>query len=236
MLDKKVKVGVTVAGVHNWPEAPEHRGYLAHPHRHEFRIFAIYAVRHADRDVEFHDAQDSLRTTVMSCFLSHEGLVDFGSCSCESIAAKLLGQLSARGAVQVEVAEDADCAATVSLPHVPPIAEAKPVMPTIVVLCGSTRFEKGFRQAEAALERWGYAVFSVGSFPNATGETLDPKLKELLDNLHLLKIKMADWVMVVDGDQPGDLAYIGESTRREIEYARSLKKPISVWRDYAKSL
>jgi hypothetical protein len=43
----------------------------------------------------------------------------------------------------------------------------------------------------------------------------------VLDTLHLRKIDLADEVLVVN---PG--AYIGDSTRREIAYARSLGKPV----------
>jgi hypothetical protein len=44
-------------------------------------------------------------------------------------------------------------------------------------------------------------------------------LKVRLDDLHRAKIRLADEVLVV-----GD--YIGDSTRAEIAYARSLSKPV----------
>ncbi|WP_331276059.1 hypothetical protein [Streptomyces sp. Qhu-G9] len=47
------------------------------------------------------------------------------------------------------------------------------------------------------------------------------RLKQVLDDLHLRKIDLADEVLIVN---PG--GYIGDSTAREIEYARSLGKPI----------
>jgi len=46
-------------------------------------------------------------------------------------------------------------------------------------------------------------------------------VKARLDVLHLAKIDMADEVLVLDED-----GYIGESTRREIEYAKSKGKRV----------
>lgn len=45
--------------------------------------------------------------------------------------------------------------------------------------------------------------------------------KEMLDVLHLFKIDKADEVLILNVD-----GYVGESTRREIEYARRLGKPL----------
>ncbi|GHD52192.1 hypothetical protein GCM10010335_64320 [Streptomyces galbus] len=47
------------------------------------------------------------------------------------------------------------------------------------------------------------------------------RLKAQLDTLHHRKIDLADEVLIVNPD-----GYIGESTRREIDYARRLGKPI----------
>jgi hypothetical protein len=49
-----------------------------------------------------------------------------------------------------------------------------------------------------------------------------PEQKAVLDALHLRKIDLADRVLVVN---PG--GYVGESTRREIVYARAAGKPIT---------
>ena len=46
-------------------------------------------------------------------------------------------------------------------------------------------------------------------------------VKEHFDTLHLRKIDLADEVFVVNID-----GYIGNSTRREIEYAKSHNKPV----------
>lgn len=46
--------------------------------------------------------------------------------------------------------------------------------------------------------------------------------KAVLDALHLRKIDLADRILVVNPD-----GYIGESTSREIAYAKAAGKPVS---------
>lgn len=49
-------------------------------------------------------------------------------------------------------------------------------------------------------------------------------VKEQLDELHLRKIDLADAILVVNRN-----GYIGESTAREILYARWTGKPVNYW-------
>ncbi|WP_237551325.1 MULTISPECIES: hypothetical protein [unclassified Streptomyces] len=58
--------------------------------------------------------------------------------------------------------------------------------------------------------------------PAETDEELTADQKTTLGALHLRKIDLADRVLVVN---PG--GYIGKSTRREIDYARTAGKPVS---------
>ncbi|MGW5022806.1 hypothetical protein [Streptomyces cacaoi] len=58
--------------------------------------------------------------------------------------------------------------------------------------------------------------------PGEADELITDKQKKMLDALHLRKIDLADRVLIVN---PG--GYIGESTSREIDYARATGKPIS---------
>ncbi|MET8102731.1 hypothetical protein ABZV29_40925 [Streptomyces sp. NPDC005236] len=98
--------------------------------------------------------------------------------------------------------------------------------PPIVVLCGSTRFWEQFAEASLYETAAGRIVLAPGCNlrePHAlwaTPEQAD-RIKHTLDNLHLRKIDLADDVLVIN---PG--GYIGDSTRREIAYARSLGKTI----------
>lgn len=105
--------------------------------------------------------------------------------------------------------------------------------PEIVVLCGSTRFYDAFQQANYDLTMSGVIVLSVGFYPHSKaehghGEGVGHNSAEklALDELHMRKIEHADRVHVLDCPVDG-VPYIGESTRREIDYAEKLGKPIS---------
>ncbi|MFF7047840.1 hypothetical protein ACFY94_05635 [Streptomyces griseorubiginosus] len=118
------------------------------------------------------------------------------------------------------------------------LAEAKQHLsiPHVVVICGSTRFMAEMAQADLRETVAGRIVVKPGfdtKSPHGLG--IDPAdaeaeadaqaqaqvqaLKVRLGELHRAKIRLADEVLVV-----GD--YIGDSTRAEIAYARSLGKPV----------
>ncbi|MFG2311464.1 hypothetical protein ACGFS9_22785 [Streptomyces sp. NPDC048566] len=97
-------------------------------------------------------------------------------------------------------------------------------LPPIVAICGSTRFMAEMAEADARETKAGRIVVKPGcdlKAPHALPS--DPAeahaLKARLDELHRSKIVLADEVLVV-----GD--YIGDSTRAEIAYARSLGRPV----------
>jgi hypothetical protein len=92
----------------------------------------------------------------------------------------------------------------------------------IITLCGSTRFREEFYEAQKQLTLQGNIVISVGLFGHSgDNEVWTDKTKEMLDDMHLRKIDLADEVFVIN---PG--GYIGESTRREIEYASKTGKTV----------
>lgn len=93
-----------------------------------------------------------------------------------------------------------------------------PDRPEIVCICGSTRFVDEIRTANRDLTFSGVIVVA----PGEAHESISDVQKAALDALHLRKIDLADRVLVVN---PG--GYIGESTSREIGYARAAGKPIS---------
>ncbi|MFC9687778.1 hypothetical protein ACFTSF_04515 [Kribbella sp. NPDC056951] len=96
-----------------------------------------------------------------------------------------------------------------------------PVMaPSIVTICGSTRFRAEITDANRALTLAGYIVLAPGVFQHA-GDDLTTNDKLRLDSLHMVKIDLAHWVYVVN---PG--GYVGESTTREIEWATLTGKPV----------
>ena len=90
--------------------------------------------------------------------------------------------------------------------------------PEIVCICGSARFVSERRAASCEMSCRGVIVLA----PSETDQAPTPEQKAVLDDLHLRKIDLADRVVVVN---PG--GYVGESTRREIDYAQSAGKPVT---------
>ncbi|MYR98065.1 MULTISPECIES: hypothetical protein [unclassified Streptomyces] len=101
-----------------------------------------------------------------------------------------------------------------------------PDRPEIVCICGSTRFAAEMLAANRDLTFAGVIVVAPGVFAHPgdreTGERITGEQKAALAALHLRKIDLADRVLVVN---PG--GYIGESTSREMAYARATGKPVS---------
>ncbi len=125
--------------------------------------------------------------------------------------------------------------------------------PKIITLCGSRRFKEAYEKANKELTLAGNIVISVGMLGHQEGLDMDGPVKKGLDELHLRKIDLADEVFVVNPivivcgrcNKPTRLftelsqeteccrsnkwskkSYIGESTKKEIEYARSKGKII----------
>lgn len=124
------------------------------------------------------------------------------------------------------------------------ISKSGGVFPEVVTLCGSTRFKDAYEREQARLTGEGVIVISVGRFGWIDGLDMDGELKKRLDELHLRKIDLSDRIHVINGramkcpgcdrfctsvwcpecprkinDSPVLPPYVGESTRREIDYA-----------------
>lgn len=91
----------------------------------------------------------------------------------------------------------------------------------VVTLCGSIKFMKEFKEVEAALTQEGLAVVTPCFFEQNENIEMTTEKVRLFGRIHYKKIKIADEIFVIDVD-----GYIGESTRREIEYARLNNKSI----------
>ena len=108
-------------------------------------------------------------------------------------------------------------------------AESTTGKPVLVVICGSSKFVDIMAVCGWIIERDEMAiVMGLHLLPGwYSGEHIPDHLAEHegvasdMDELHLRKIDIADQVFVVNHDD-----YIGDSTRREIEYAKDLGKPI----------
>ena len=101
-------------------------------------------------------------------------------------------------------------------------------VPTIVCLCGSTRFWREFQAASLRETMEGRIVLSIGAasgtddehFGNLPRAEYD-RIKTMLDELHKRKIDLADEVLILNVG-----GYIGDLTRSELEYAQRLGKRV----------
>ena len=85
---------------------------------------------------------------------------------------------------------------------------------TVITLCGSMRFRDEFERLNIELTLAGHVVLTPTALCPST--ELDVQARARLGRVHLQKVAMADEVIVVNLG-----VYVGESTRREIEHARS---------------
>lgn len=102
----------------------------------------------------------------------------------------------------------------------------------VVTLCGSSRFEKDFKEAKFELGLRGHVVIDMSTYPSERpavsepGEDLDSSHnKIILDLVHLQKIMVSGAILIVGN------GYIGKSTAREILWALMLEKVIVEQKD-----
>ncbi len=97
-----------------------------------------------------------------------------------------------------------------------------PEFPTIVTLCGSTRFGEAFRAAQLRETLAGKIVLTIGCDTHSDKQLgLGYVDKRALDELHLRKIDISDEVLVLNVG-----GYIGHSTGNELAYAAALGKRV----------
>lgn len=97
----------------------------------------------------------------------------------------------------------------------------------IITVCGSLKFYKEMMEIAEKMELKENCMLVPIYNPNKPSK--DDFTEEealMLDKMHKERIKLADQVLVVNVNN-----YIGESTKKEIEYAKSLKKEIMYYTD-----
>lgn len=95
-------------------------------------------------------------------------------------------------------------------------------MYSVVLLIGSTKFRDVFLDVEEKLALKGYLVFTPSVY-NQSGEVpgCGVETKKILDTATKMKVCRSDIVIVIDKD-----GYIGSSTKKQIEWAELLNKPV----------
>ncbi len=91
----------------------------------------------------------------------------------------------------------------------------------IITLCGSIKFKTEFMKVQEKLTLDGNIVFTPNFFNNLK-DKINIETKKMLDEMHKQKIDMSNEIYVINFG-----GYIGESTKSEIEYAKSKGKKIS---------
>lgn len=100
----------------------------------------------------------------------------------------------------------------------------------IVCFCGSTRFAAYFMIERWKLEKQGIITLGINILPDGYFEGANHHgaeqegVKDILDELHKRKIDISDEVVILNID-----GYIGESTKKELEYALSINKPVTYY-------
>lgn len=98
----------------------------------------------------------------------------------------------------------------------------------VITLCGSRRFVKEFEKVEKYLTLKGNVVLTPVFYHQRNGLNVTQEEAQLLGKIHFKKIDLSDEIFVIDVE-----SYIGESTKKEIAYAKQNNKRI---RYYSKEI
>lgn len=91
----------------------------------------------------------------------------------------------------------------------------------IVTLCGSLKFKDELMKMAVDLELEGKCVLNIIYPTSDDKDAYTDEEMELLKKAHLKRIEMSDAIFVCNVG-----GYIGDSTKKEIEYAKSLGKNV----------
>lgn len=92
----------------------------------------------------------------------------------------------------------------------------------VITLCGSIKFKEEFEKIQEELTLAGNIVLTPNFFHSVKKEEINNEIKNMLDKMHKQKIDMSDEIYVINVGE-----YIGESTKSEIEYAKTKNKKMS---------
>lgn len=92
-----------------------------------------------------------------------------------------------------------------------------------ITLCGSGKFEKEFKQWNKDLSLKGHIVYGMSTYASEQGakDWFTPDQKATLDLVHIGKIENSEAIVVLNVG-----GYIGDSTRKEIKYAKRIGRRI----------
>ena len=99
----------------------------------------------------------------------------------------------------------------------------------IITVCGSLRFIKEIMEIAEKMELQGNCMLTPIYPTKSDKDAYTENEVIILDKMHKEKIKLSDAILVVNVDN-----YIGNSTKSEIEFAKSLNKEIIYYTDLIK--
>ena len=91
----------------------------------------------------------------------------------------------------------------------------------VITLCGSSRFKDEFTKQAQILSLEGYIVLSPIFFDDELKTKLERGKLDMLKLMHYKRIELADEILVIN-----KYGYIGDSTKKEIDFAKKLNKII----------
>lgn len=96
----------------------------------------------------------------------------------------------------------------------------------IITICGSLKFQKEMMEIAEKMSKQGNCVLTP-VYPVSTDKSsyTEEEIKTV-GQMHFERIKLSDAILVVNVDN-----YIGNSTKREIEFAESLGKEVIYYTD-----
>lgn len=95
----------------------------------------------------------------------------------------------------------------------------------IITICGSLKFQEEMMIEAQKLALQGNCIFTP-IYPVMKNIEITEEQLQFLKEEHFKKIELSDMILVINKNN-----YIGESTKIEIEYAKSLNKEIIYYSD-----
>ena len=96
----------------------------------------------------------------------------------------------------------------------------------VITVCGSMKYKKEMMEITEKMALEGNCMITPIYLTKASKADYTSENFETLAKVHYEKIKHSDAILVVNVDN-----YVGESTLKEIEYAKSLNKEILYYTD-----
>ncbi len=91
----------------------------------------------------------------------------------------------------------------------------------IITVCGSYKFKKEMIEITEEMTLKGNCMLTPNELAKSNKEDYTPEEALMIDKMHKEKIRLSDAILVVNVNN-----YIGNSTKSEIEFAKSLNKEI----------